>query len=120
MNKRNFDSEKASSFAKIIANEYSYKPGPLMEEKIIREIKKSKLRKMFFRVALVVAIGLIVIFSKFEALELSILKERISAKLSNTGNSPTLSTEQVKESENNNDLLFKMLKYVAIASDGNW
>jgi len=81
-NHENFTHVGGSSFvAKFIAKEYSYKPGPLMEEKIIRKIKRSKLKRMFFKIGIVVTIAFVILFTRFESAQSFRIRENFSAIL---------------------------------------
>jgi hypothetical protein len=127
-NHENFTHIGGSSFvAKFIAKEYSYKPGPLMEEKIIRKIKRSKLKRMFFKIGIVVTIAFVILFTRFESAQSFRIRENFSAILQTienqkplSSNSKTLSNGQNIHENNMNDPLFKTLRYTAIASDGDW
>ncbi|AFG35063.1 hypothetical protein QQE94_04465 [Fervidobacterium pennivorans subsp. shakshaketiis] len=116
-----------SLVAKFIAKEYSYKPGPLMEEKIIRKIKRSKLKRVFFKMSIVITIAFIILFTKFESVQPFRIKQNFSSfqqTIENqkliSSNSKTLTNIQNMYENNMNDLLFKTLRYTAIASDGDW
>jgi hypothetical protein len=127
-NHENFTQIGGSCFvAKFIAKEYSYKPGPLMEEKIIRKIKRSKLKRMFFKIGIVVTIAFLILFARFESAQSFRIRENFSAILqaienqkSLSSNSKTLTNGQNMLENNMNDPLFKILRYTAIASDGDW
>jgi hypothetical protein len=127
-NHENFTHIGGSSFVtKFIAKEYSYKPGPLMEEKIIRKIKRSKLKRMFFKIGIVVTIAFVILFTRFESAQSFRIRENFSAILqtienqkSLSSNSKTLTNGQNMDENNMKDPLFKTLRYTAIASDGDW
>ncbi len=118
---------KSNLVAKFIAKEYSYKPGPLMEEKIIRKIKRNKLKRIFFKMGIVVTIAFVILFTKFESAQsfrikqnFSSIQQRIENQEPVSSNLKTLTNGQNTYENHMNDLLFKTLRYTAIASDGDW
>jgi len=115
---------------KIASAQMNYKAGPLMEEKLVKMIRKRKIISAIYKIGALAVIVLAVFLIGSE--KLSIAKVHSPSVASETLNSSELSVESAdnasnvqqpntaNSSEDEQDPFFKMMKYVSIASDGNW
>ncbi|MGQ9856871.1 MAG: hypothetical protein ACUVQF_09050 [Fervidobacterium sp.] len=132
-NPKGFSSEK--KYLKLVLSEYSYKPGPIMEEKIILKIKRRKLKSLIYRYGIAVLIIISILFAGFEYIKpgnytnsftLMFHKAAETFKLFTEDNSPSIipATEDASlehsNIENEENDVFKIIRYTAIASDGGW
>ncbi|WP_448374759.1 hypothetical protein [Fervidobacterium sp.] len=131
MGKINKEEKKSrEDIAKLIKDEFSYRPGPLMEEKIIRKIKRRKIRSFLYKVGIVFILSVFVILFETESINFNItsLEKTFSLKFTTKNTSFVLfdshsqeDSELIENSRNGElDPLFRMLKYASIASDGGW
>ena len=112
---------------KIASVQMNYKPGPIMEEKVIKMIRRKKLASIMYKVGFFSVIVLTVLLIGSERLGIINLSSNLSAKGS-IDNTPQIISDDTETSNgttlsnstNGEDPVFKMMKYVSIASDGNW
>ncbi len=137
-----------SKLLKTFSINFSYKPGPMMEEKILKKIKRKKIIGIMYRIGIGVFLTLIIlffgtgelgwnypqrIFSLFESLEKPAQKTSENPDVSNfslgVNNNTNLNLlkknlednlDSNEISQNGSDEIFKMIKYVSIANDSGW
>ncbi|MFN3692084.1 MAG: hypothetical protein ACK4R7_04240 [Fervidobacterium sp.] len=169
-------SRNMSKIIKVFAHEFSYNPGPIMEEKIVRKIKRQKTKRILYKLGVVCVFFVIFLLgSEKIVLEKDIIgntfslqwlagknnqTSHLNSDFNNTGDKQSnnfklifntniaknifvfsdeinfekkdfqmligneelvLEKEKQEKQENvSEDNLFKMLKYVSIANDGDW
>lgn len=146
---------KYEKLLKTASIDFSYKPGPLMEEKIIKRIKRQKYISKFYKISIGIVIALIALFLGGQELGLkkienvfSLIKvfeyhferngketnfklqtdfspKNFSISSSNftvveSENSGKNFADETKVNGNEDDNIFKMIRYVSIANDGGW
>lgn len=137
-----------SKLLKTFSINFSYKPGPMMEEKILKKIKRKKIIGIMYRFGIGVFLTLIIlffgteelgwkypqrIFSLFESfrepVQRTIENSDVSSFSLGVNNDPNLNLlkKNLEDYLNNNNIsqngsdeIFKMIKYVSIANDGGW
>ncbi|HOJ94406.1 MAG TPA: hypothetical protein PK390_04140 [Fervidobacterium nodosum] len=137
-----------SKLLKTFSINFSYKPGPMMEEKILKKIKRKKVIGIMYRFGIGVFLTLIIlffgteelgwkypkrVFSLFdlfrEAAQKTIENPDISSFSLGINNNSNLNLlkKNLEDYLNNNNIsqngsdeIFKMIKYVSIANDGGW
>ncbi|ODN29863.1 hypothetical protein [Fervidobacterium thailandense] len=105
-----FDEKTYKKLVKMFYLRLDYRPGPNMEEKILRALRRRKRRMLFFKVSIVVLLALIAIWlgpSRTRDILSSVLGDITEGKRN----------EQVKEQQ---DIVFETLKYTSVANDGHW
>jgi hypothetical protein len=126
--------QKKEQIVKVIKDEFSYKPGPLMEEKIIRTIRRRKMRRFIYKIGLIVTLSVFLLLFKTEGININfkVFERTFSLKFSSKENSFNLFNNSIHENErasqkiendespDSSDHFFEMLKYAVIASDGDW
>lgn len=115
---------------KIASVHMNYKPGPIMEEKLIKMIRRKKFTSIMYKVGFFTVIVLTVFLIGSEKLGIINLNSTFSTNenidstsqivLNDTETSKTSDETTLSNSTNGEDPMFKMMKYVSIASDGNW
>ncbi|MEJ5257966.1 MAG: hypothetical protein WHS64_06925 [Fervidobacterium sp.] len=122
-------------YLKLVLSEYSYKPGPIMEEKIILKIKRRKVRSLIYRYGIAILIIISILFAGFEYIKpgsytnsftLMFHKAAETFKLFTENDNPSVIPASEDASlehsnvENEENDVFKIIRYTAIASDGGW
>ncbi|MGB9613923.1 MAG: hypothetical protein ACP5KD_07630 [Fervidobacterium sp.] len=123
---------------KTASIDFSYKPGPIMEEKIIRSIKRQRFAKRIYRAAIIALFVVIIFFLGAGDLRFDIFKRfhlirnthslAIDNQVGNFSLNLDKKTPSIesglkisdKVSNDESDRMFKMIKYVVIANDGGW
>lgn len=103
------DEKAYVKLVKMFRLRLDYRPGPNMEQKILKALRRRKRRMLFFRVSVIVLVALIVLW-------LGPSRTRITLIYPLSKTIERESAEQTQQS----DLMFKTLKYTSVANDGNW
>jgi|GEM_PF-485708 len=129
------EKKSREAIAKLIEDEFSYRPGPLMEEKIVRKIRRRKIKSFTYKVGIVFILVVFAILFETESINFNItsIEKTFSLKFTSRSTSFVLFDSHSQEDseliengdiENSNndgiDPLFRMIKYASIASDGDW
>ncbi|MEN3043476.1 MAG: hypothetical protein ABDH59_09335 [Fervidobacterium sp.] len=138
--------KKFSQILKTVSVSFSYKPGPLMEEKIVKCIKKQKRLVIFYKLSVMIIILLIAVFlgphqaivkefgkvfSLFENFENRLVQNENKTSFDLKPNIPaetfdlSFSNQNIESDENTQfseegDKVFKIIRYVSIANDNGW
>ncbi|MCX7654186.1 MAG: hypothetical protein N2Z58_05880 [Fervidobacterium sp.] len=138
--------KRFSQILKTVSVSFSYKPGPLMEEKIVKCIRKQKRLVIFYRLSVVVFILLIAVFlgphqaivkefgkvfSLSENFENQLVQNENKTSFNLKTNIPaktfdlSFSEKNIESDENaafneEVDKVFKIIRYVSIANDNGW
>ncbi|MFN6991199.1 MAG: hypothetical protein ACK4MM_00610 [Fervidobacterium sp.] len=169
-------SRSMSKIVKAFAHEFNYNPGPIMEEKIVRRIKRQKIKRILYRVGVFLIIFVVLLIGSEKIVlekstrqnafslqwffgknnqvknlntDLNVMDDKQSndfkliinnemvknlfelnyenyekegIQVLNENKTLVLERELEKGKTENGteDNLFKMLKYVSIANDGDW